>query len=194
MLAMEEELDSDPKGRAAFPHLVGDLHGVEDERALQSCRGSQCVFPPGMGRSTTGDTGHQLERRQSPRRQHGDLGERRRGPDPPREQTCCGFPSPPADRPPSLPGPGGCVGTPVSMAMGGCPPPPPLPQPASSRNRRGGSGPAEPARGSGAGRGTAGGRGRTLPPLSPPAARPLPACRRCSPRSRVGPAEVSTDT
>lgn len=100
VLAMEEELDSDPKGRAAFPHLVGDLHGVEDERPPQSCRGSQCVFPPGIGRSTTGDTGHQLERRESPSRQHGDLGERRGGPDPPQEQTCCGFPPPPADCPP----------------------------------------------------------------------------------------------
>lgn len=45
VLAMEEELDSDPKGRAAFPHLVGDLHGVEDERP-PSHAGAPSVFSP----------------------------------------------------------------------------------------------------------------------------------------------------
>lgn len=88
----------------------------------------------------------------------------------PRSKPAAAFPHLPRTVPPSLPGPGGCVGTPVSMAIGGCPPaaPPPLPQPASSRNRHGGTGTGARER-AGAPRE---GRGQTPPAPSPAGSSP----------------------
>lgn len=199
VLATMEELElartSTPKGRAAFPTARVIYRGWRSGILLARAGGPSMLPPPRTGGSAAGDTIHQLEGKEEPSASTsvGTSGAARgaQGPSLPREQTRSGFPFASGGLPPrrAASGAGGRgvrARTPVSMAMGGCPPAvPPHPrrsslsaaageQPQPARRHRA---PRYRHRGSAPGWwGTGGGTGGTQLPPPPPAAAPPSSC------------------